>query len=181
MTMLFLRDSCEELLAFKHPLLTETDTVAAAILFAARDGWLGLPINLRNFSDSYAPVQHRMASMAHRLSNTNIDLGPALARPKPLRELFLPSQKGWSAVQALAALNLAREYKWSCIQTRIILGKGEYVMAIEGTGVHLIIPGEAKAVKTEVDVVKFYADLASTDISERDFLKVRNQLNPAGV
>lgn len=181
MTLLFLRDNCEDLLAFKHSLLTETDTIAAAILFAARDGWLGLPIKLRNFSDSYASVQHRMASMAHRLGNTNIELGPPPARPKPLRELFFPSKKGWSTVQASAALNLAREYKWSCIQTRIILGKGEYIMAIDGAGLHLIIPGEAKVVKTEVDVVKFLDDLASTEISDKESLKVRNQLKAVEV
>ena len=101
MTLFFLREKCADLLAFKHPLLTESDYIAAAILFAARDGWLGLPLQLRNFPGSHAAVSHRMAAMSHRMTRTGLDLGLPPPRPLPLRELFLPGQKGWIAAQKM--------------------------------------------------------------------------------
>lgn len=176
MTMFFLREKCADLLAFKHPLLTESDYIAAAILFAARDGWLGLPLQLRNFPGLQAAVSHRMAAMAHRMASTDLDLGLPPPRPLPLRELFLPSQKGWSAAQKEAALVLARECKWGCIQTRISLGKGDYRLVLDGSGMHIIVAGEAKAVVTEVDREQFLVALASTPISDKQDRKVRDLL-----
>lgn len=176
MTMFFLREKCADLLAFKHPLLTESDYIAAAILFAARDGWLGLPLQLRNFPGLQAAVSHRMASMAHRMASTDLDLGLPPPRPLPLRELFLPGQKGWNAVQKDAALLLARECKWGCIQTRISLGKGDYRLVLDGSKMHIIVAGEAKAVVTEVDHEQFLVALANTPISDKQDRKVRDLL-----
>ena len=176
MTLFFLRDKCSDLLAFKHPLLIEVDYLAAAILFAARDGWLGLPLPLRNIPGLQAAISHRMAAMAQRISQTNLDLGPPPIRPAPLRELFLPGQKGWNNAQKEAALILAREYKWSCVQTRVSLGKGDYRLVVDGGGVHILLAGEAKAVATEVDREQFFAALAQTPISEKLDRKVRDLL-----
>lgn len=173
MTLFFLREKCADLLAFKHPLLTESDTIAAAILFAARDGWLGLPLQLRNFPGSQAAISHRMAAMAHRMVGTGLNLGSPPSRPMPLRELFLPGPKGWSAAQKDAALALARERKWGCIQTRVSLGKGDYRLMVDGGGMHIIVAGEAKAVVTEVDREQFLGALASTPISDKQDRKVR--------
>lgn len=176
MTLFFLREKCADLLAFKHPLLTESDLIAAAILFAARDGWLGLPLQLRNFPGSQAAILHRMAAMAHRMAGTGLNLGSPPSRPLPLRELFLPGQKGWSAAQKDAALVLARECKWGCIQTRVSLGKGDYRLVVDGSGMNIIIAGEAKAVVTEVDREQFLIALASTPISDKQDRKVRDRL-----
>jgi hypothetical protein len=176
MTLFFLREKCADLLAFKHPLLTESDLIAAAILFAARDGWLGLPLQLRNFPGSQAAILHRMAAMAHRIAGTGLDLGSPPSRPLPLRELFLLGQKGWSAAQKDAALVLARECNWSVIQTRISLGKGDYRLVVDGSGMNIIIVGEAKAVVTEVDREQFLIALASTPISDKQDRKVRDRL-----
>ena len=176
MTLFFLREKCADLLAFKHPLLTESDLIAAAILFAARDGWLGLPLQLRNSPGSQAAISHRMAAMAHRMAGTGLNLGSPPSRPLPLRELFLPGQKGWSAVQKDAALVLARECKWGCIQTRVSLGKGDYRLVVDGGGMHIIVAGEAKAVATEVDPEQFLGALASTPISDKQDRKVRDLL-----
>ena len=176
MTLFFLREKCADLLAFKHPLLTESDYIAAAILFAARDGWLGLPLQLRNFPGSHAAVSHRMAAMSHRMTRTDLDLGLPPPRPLPLRELFLPGQKGWIAAQKDAALVLARDCKWGCIQTRVSLGKGDYRLLIDGGGMHIIVAGEAKAVVTEVDREQFLVALASTTIPDKQDRKVRDLL-----
>jgi hypothetical protein len=176
MALFFLREKCADLLAFKHPLLTESDRIAAAILFAARDGWLGLPLQLRNFPSSQAAILHRMAAMSHRMAGTGLNLGSPPSRPLPLRELFLLGPKGWSAAQKDAALVLARECKWGCIQTRVSLGKGDYRLLVDGGGMHIIVAGEAKAVATEVDREQFLIALASTPISDKQDRKVRDQM-----
>ncbi len=176
MTLFFLREKCADLLAFKHPLLTESDLIAAAILFAARDGWLGLPLQLRNSPGSQGAISHRMAAMAHRMAGTGLNLGSPPSRPLPLRELFLLGQKGWSTAQKDAALVLARDCKWDVIQTRVSLSKGDYRLVVDGGGMHIIIAGEAKAVATEVDREQFLIALASTPISDKQDRKVRDRL-----
>jgi len=176
MTLFFLREKCTDLLAFEHPLLTESDYIVAAILFAARDGWLGLPLSLRNFPDSHAAILHRMAAMAHRMASTDIDLGLPPPRPRPLRELFLPDQKDWNVAQKNAALMLARESKWGGIQTRVSLGKGDYRLVLDGGGMHIILAGEAKAVATEVDREQFLVALANLPISDKQDCKIRELL-----
>ena len=174
MMLFFLREKCADLLEFKHPLLTEPDYVAAAILFAAREGWLGLPIQLRDVPGLQPAVSHRMAALAHRMGETCIDLGSPPPRPLPLRELFAPASKTWGSTQKDAALVLARESKWDCIQTRVNLGKGNYRLVVDGTGVNIIFDGEAKAVATEVDQDRFFFLLAQTPISSKLSRKVRD-------
>ena len=172
MTLFFLREKCADLLAFKHPLLTESDYITAAILFAARDGWLGLPLQLRNFPGSHAAVSHRMAAMSHRMTRTGLDLGLPPPRLWPLREIFLHGPRGWKD----AALVLSRDCKWGCIQTRVSLGKGDYRLLIDGGGMHIIVAGEAKTVVTEVDREKFLVALANTSITDKQDRKVRDLL-----
>jgi len=179
MTLFFLREKCSELMEFRHPLLTEVDYVGAAILFAAREGWLGLPLALRDVAGLQATVSHRMAAMAHRLAGSEIDLGKPPARPMLLRELLTPGAKGWTTKQRDAALLLARESKWNeCIHTRINLGKGDYRIIIDGGGVQILLPGDVKAVVTEVNQSIFFGLLGGATTSlkiekkVRDFLKV---------
>lgn len=173
MMLFFLREKCSDLLEFKHSLLTEADFVAAAILFGAREGWLGLPMELRNFPHLQEAVCHRMAALSHRLSDTGLSLGLAPVRPVPLREVFATGPKGWSGLQKEAAHLIARESKWDCIQTRVTLGKGDYRIVIDGAGLHILIDGEAKAVMTEVDQEKFFASLAADAIPLKLDRKVR--------
>jgi hypothetical protein len=179
MALFFLRDHCTEIMELRHPLLTEGDYVGAAILFAAKDGWLGLPLALRDVDGLQAAVSHRMAALAHRMDGADIDLGKPPDRPMPLRELFVPGEKGWSLKQREAALLLARESKWvQCIQTRITLGKGEYHVVIDGSGVQIVLPGDVKAVVTEVNPKPFFSLFGETTLSlkaeknVRDLLKV---------
>lgn len=177
MTLFFLREKCAEIIEFRHPLLTEADYVGAAILFAARDGWLDLPLALRDIDGLQAAVCHRMATIAHRIAGSEIDLGKPPVRPMPLRELFVPGAKGWTTKQRDAALLLARESKWiKCIQTRITLGKGEYHMVIDGSGIQILLPGEVKAVVTEVNSDQFLSLFGGTTISLKAEKKTRDLL-----
>jgi hypothetical protein len=176
MTLFFLRQDCEELLDFRHPLLRETDYLAAALLFAARDGWMKLPLTIRDKPGLHDAVVHRMAALAHRRAATGIDLGPPPARPIPLRELFSLGPRGWSKSQREAALFLARNRKWSCIQTRVTLGKGDYQLQVDGKGMHILIDGEAKAVETEVASEQFLATLALERVSNKQESNIRDLL-----
>lgn len=176
MSLFALRERCTDLLEFKHPLLNEIDYVAAAILFSARDGWLGLPVELRDIPGLKEAVSHRMAAMAHRKAKTGINLGIAPPRPKSMRELFASVPNDWSKAQKEAAVFLAKECKWDCIQTRVSLGKGDYRLTIDSSGVHILLEGEAKAVITEVAQNKFFISLAQTPIPCKLDQKIRNLL-----
>ncbi len=176
MTLFFLREECAELLEFKHPMLKETDYLAASILFAAREGWLGLPLELREFPGLQQAVPHRMAALAHRSADTKIDLGSPPPRPMPLRELLIPGARGWNKDQREAALTLARDGKWSGIQTRITLGKGNYRIEVDGRGMHVLIEGEAKAVVTEVRREQFFDHLANDRLTGKQERKARELL-----
>lgn len=176
MTIFFLREDCSELLEFRHPLLNETDYLAAAILFAARDGWLRLPLELRDFHDVSKAVPHRMAAMAQRMLKTGIDLGEPPKRPVPLLEIFTPGPKGWAKAQKEAALVMARELKWPCIRTRITLAKGNYDLELDGKGMHILLPGEVKAVDIEIDQKEFYVFLSQHRLTSKQEKKFRNAL-----
>lgn len=174
MTLFVLREKCDDLKDFYNPLLTELDYVAAAILFGARDGWLGLQLTLRDYDGLQAAVSHRMVEMAHRLNKTGLEFGLAPSRPVTFRELFVTDEKEWSAKQKDAAILLARESNWNeCIQTRINLGKGEYHLIINGSGVQILLEGEVKAVKTEIDAKKMLERIAHSNILDKIEDKVR--------
>ena len=173
--LFFLRDKCADLVEFRHPLMNEVDYVVAAILFAARDGWLGLPLVLRDAVGLQDAVAHRMGALAHRMAGSGMDLGEPPVRPMPLRELFTPGIRGWSSKQRDAALLLSRELKWiECIHTRINLGKGEYRMIIDGSGVQIILPGDVKAVVTEVEPSKFFTQLSYSKIPVKLEKRIRD-------
>ena len=171
--LFFLKDKSSELVDFVHPDLNEQDYLAAAILFAARDGWINLTLNHRDYQGMEVAVSHRMAAIAHRFSEAGIDLGPAPPRCVPLRELLKREDKGGKNKRNEVALKLAREYKWDCIKTRISLGKGDYRLVVDGGGAHIFLPGEVKAVTTEVDMLMFMEKLASTTVTSSIENKIR--------
>ena len=165
MSLLFLRSTCADLLTFEHDALTSEDRVAAALLFGARAGWLALPLSLRGGKAASAAVSHRMAALSHRLADTGFELGPGPGRPKPLAELFAGE---WNARQRKAAVELARRQKWTdCLQTRVKLGAGEYALKVTRGGTEIVVPGEARAVETEVDRTRFSTRLTETSVDPR--------------
>lgn len=149
MLMFFLRENCTDLLNFSSDQINHSDYLSAAMLFGVRERWLGLPLSLREMPGLKEACCHRMAAMAHDLAGTNVNLGEPPARPRSLRELF--RYRPWKKAQIDAALMIARKCAWDCIQTRVSLGRGEYKLEIDGHGVHFVLDGEPKAVKTEAD------------------------------
>jgi hypothetical protein len=152
-----LRETCGELLEFSHPLLRETEFLLSAILFGAREGWLGMPRALRRPESLQPMIAHRMAEIEQEQAPAPVRLRHAPARPRPLRERFARDEKGlWSKKQQEAALELARVCKWTdCLQTRVSLDKGDYRLIVGGSKLEIVLEGEVKAVTTETDPEKF--------------------------
>lgn len=165
--LFFLRDNCQSLLDYHNEKLNKRDIIAAAFLFGARDGWLTLPNDLKGTKTLQDAVVHRMAAMAHRLSDTDIGLGAATSPPPIFRELFKSVDNKWTAKQKNAALLLSKHKHWDCIQTVIDLGKGEYQLKVGGTGLQIVIAGTEKNVTHVVDRSSFLKQL-DQELSEKD-------------
>ena len=174
MTLFFLRRDCADLLDFEHDRLHEQDRLAAAVLFGARDGWLGLPLRLRAIPGLAAAVSHRMAQMAQRLAGADLDLGESPPRVQPLRELF-GDASSWGPRESRAALELARANRWDCVRTRISLSRGDYTLTVEGGAAHIEVPGEPR-IAAQVDPDRFFACLAGSPASCDVESKVRGML-----
>lgn len=161
MVLFFLRESPTELLEFEHNELTEIDRLAAAILFGVRDGWLGVPTELRTVAGLGAAVADRMASLSHRMAGTGLDFGVLSPRPKPLRELF-EAQHKWSTEQDRVAQELVRELRWDCAKTLVEFGHGSYSVVVDRSGLRIETPTEPKITKI-VDESRFF-DLLATEV-----------------
>lgn len=177
--LFFLRERCEDLLAFRQPALTDQDLVVAAALFAARWGWLALPADLRAVAGLAPAVQQRMAALAHRQQGTGLDLGPPPPPVLPLRALL---EGAPAKVRDEAALRLTRTMGWAAdlITTRISLGKGDYRLSVDGRGAHLRLAGDVKAVVSEVDQTALLARLAEAQVPSRLDAELRGLLSPRG-
>ena len=178
MILFFLRRDCADLLDFDNDRLHEADRLAAAVLFGVRDGWLGLPLRLRDTPGLSAAVSHRMARMSHRLAGSGLELGESPARVRPLRELFGDSS-AWSSRESRAALELARANAWDCVHTRISLGRGAYSLTVEGGAVHIELPGEPR-IEPQVDPVRFFRFLAAARTGNEVESRVRGMLRARG-
>ena len=174
MTLFFLRRDCADLYDYHSDRLDEMDWLAAAVLFGVRDGWLGLPLRLRGRQGLSAAVSHRMAEMAHRLSGTELDLGPGPVRPLPLRELFADRAE-WRAREESAALELARLRRWDCVHTRINLVPGEYRLTVKSGSAYLELPGTPK-ISPEIERDRFLRLIANTRLDCETETKVRRML-----
>ena len=174
MILFFLRDRCTELLEFRSDELREPDWLTAAILFGAREGWVGLPLPLRAVPGLADSASHRMAQMAHRIAGTDLDLGTPPARARPLRELF-GDGRTWGAKENAAATELAQVLKWDCVRTRINLGQGEYKLTVHGGSVHIELSGKP-GLDTRVDPERFFHCLAETRVGTNVEEKVRKTL-----
>lgn len=189
-----MRRRCSELLEFRSEQLAEADWLAAAILFGAREGWLGLPAQLRDVPGLSASIVHRMATTAHRLAGTDLELGSPPARVRPLRELLDPtSQWRTDSRRHAAALTLARAMKWDCIGTRMSFPRGEYELTRNRGSLHLDLPARYTVAKrgqsvrfnpaTRIEVVpmierkRFFDLLAETRLDRRAEAKVRKVLD----
>lgn len=174
MILFFLRDRCAELLEFRGDRLREPDRLTAAILFGAREGWMGLPLPLRAVPGLADAASHRMAQMAHRMAGTDLDLGTPPARVRPLRDLF-GDGRTWSAKENAAATELAQALRWDCVRTRITLAQGEYRLTVHGGSVHIELPGRP-GLETTVDPERFFHCFAETRVGTKVEERVRKTL-----
>ena len=171
LTLFFLRRDCADLFDYRSDRLDETDWLAAAILFGARDGWLSLPLRLRAHPGLADAVSHRMAKMSHRIAGSGLDLGEPPARVRPLRERF-GDGSAWRVAEESAALELARMHKWDCVHTRINLGPGEYRLTVKGGSTQIELPGEPR-ISPKVDLERFFTCLAAARLDPKTEAKVR--------
>ena len=172
--LFYLREKCDDLLDYENDRLTERDWLAAAILFGVRDGWLKLPNRLRYGRDLVDAVSHRMARLSHQIANTGLELGKAPPRPRPLRELF-GEDSDWRSKEKKAALALARNENWNCINTSVTLRTGEYKLFVKGTSVRIELPGEPK-VTPEIDKNNFFKMLAVSRLDDESAAPIRKLL-----
>ena len=174
LTLFFLRGDCTDLFDYRSDRLGETDWLAAAILFGIRDGWLSLPLRLRDQPGLAEAVSFRMAQMSHRIAGSGLGLGDAPARVRPLRERF-DGDSAWRAAAKAAALELVRMEKWDCMNTRINLGPGEYKLTVKGGSTVIELPGAPK-VEPEIDRMRFLELLAEARLDTATEAKVRAKL-----
>jgi hypothetical protein len=139
-----LRERCNDLLEFTHPLLNDAEHLLAGLLFGVRDGWMRLPIEMRNQNLS-AYVMHRMASAAHQKNGDDLSF-PIMARPQPLRAFFPSETDAWQTSQTLAALEIAKRNKWrDCVETIISSPDGSPLEPPRSENQTFIFSGEATA------------------------------------
>lgn len=164
-------------LARGQSLLIDRDLVVAAALYGARDGWIGIPDALRAIPGLSAATTCRMAALAQSRQRPGVSLGAPPTRVRVLRELLLDGGDAWSKRQHEAALELARAMRWEeLLKTRISLGKGEYRLQVDARGVHLLLDGDVKAVRTDVDREQLLRRLAKAEIPAKTDAKVRAML-----
>jgi hypothetical protein len=174
-----LRENCTELLEFSNPLLTDAEYVLAGVLFGVRDGWLGLPKELRDPEVSgYAAC--RMADAEHRGRRDDLNFS-APPRPKPVRELFAYPGAEWNSRVRDVALELAGRCKWQdCIRTRITLAEGDYPDSFERNDLQVVLPGRVATVTEELDMAAFMRRLGQwPPIDVRIEAEVRKNLKGA--
>ena len=174
LTLFFLRRDCADLFDYRSDRLGEADWLAAAILFGVRDGWMSLPLRLRDQPGLSAAISYRMARMSHRLAGTGLDLGKPPARVRPIREL-LGDGSVWRAGEKSAALELAQAGKWDCVHTRINLGPGEYRLTVKGGSTVIELPGEPR-ISPEIDMERFLELLAEARLDPKVEGKARKKL-----
>lgn len=175
LALLFLREDCDDLLAFEDDTLTEGDRLAAAILFGARSGWQGLPVTLRDTPGLAPGVSHRMAALAHRVAGSGVSLGDGVDRCRPLREIF-QAEAEWPAKYREAAAELSRECGWDCVRSEIVLPPGQYDLIVERKGIRIVLPGQDPPVDTKVDREGFFEHLARAQPSGALESAVRKRL-----
>ena len=83
LTLFFLRRDCADLVDYESDRLAEQDWLAAAILFAARDGWMNLPLRLRAGPVLSNAVSHRMARLSHRIAGYRTGPGRGAGQDPP--------------------------------------------------------------------------------------------------
>jgi hypothetical protein len=147
-----LRQRCVDLLEFSHPDLSEEETLVTAVLFGVRDGWIGLPVELRTADGLSRFVEHRMFEAESNQSGGQLVLAPAPPRPMPLRELLVGSEGAWSEARHTSLAEVVSRLGWhDCLVSRIRLSPGRYTLNVTPDGVEVVVRGDIKPPAVKVD------------------------------
>jgi hypothetical protein len=147
-----LRERCVDLLEFSHPDLSDEELVLAAILFGVRDGWIGLPVELRTPKRLATFVAHRMFEAEGSQRDVRLSLDQAPPRPIPLRELLTKSDGAWNEARGASLAELANRLGWQdCIVSRIRLSQGQYRLNVSADGIEVIVRGSISPPVFEID------------------------------
>lgn len=147
-----LRERCVDLLEFSHPDLSDEELVLAAILFGVRDGWIGLPVELRAAKGLSRFVEHRMFVAEWSQHGIRLSLDTAPPRPIPLRELFRTGESTWSEERNASLAKLTSRLGWhECITSRIRLSQGQYRLNITADGVEVVVRGDIRPPVVDID------------------------------
>lgn len=147
-----LREHCVDLLEFSHPDLNDEELVLAAVLFGARDGWIGLPVALRTPTGLSRFVEQRMFEAECNQRGTRLSLGQTPPRPMPLRELLIGSGGAWSEARNTLLAKVVSRIGWQdCIVSRIRLSPGQYRLNVSADGIEVVVRGEIKPPAVEID------------------------------
>lgn len=159
--LFFMCDSAMDLLELQINQQSGYEVCSAAILLGIAEGWMRMPTLIRENNGIKNIVPAYMTKLSQRGSNFELSFGHLPERPRSLRDLFRNSPLDKKVNEA--ALSIARACKWSCIKTRIKLGKGDYQLLIDGAGASLVLDGDVKAVESEIDLDAFLIKLSGTD------------------
>ena len=147
-----LRERCVDLLEFSHPDLSDEELVLAAILFGVREGWIGLPVELRAAKELSRFVEHRMFVAEWSQRGIRLSLDTAPPRPIPLRELLKTGESTWSEERNASLAKLASRLGWhDCITSRIRLSQGQYRLNITPDGVEVVVRGDIRPPVVVID------------------------------
>lgn len=147
-----LRERCMELLDFSHPNLSEEELLVAAILFGVRDGWIGLPVELRTANGLSRFVEHRMFEAESGQQGGQLSFEPAPPRPLPLREVVVRSEGADSEVRHASLAKVVSRLGWhDCIVSRFRFPLGRYRMNVTANGIEVVVRGELSPPAVELD------------------------------
>jgi hypothetical protein len=147
-----LRERCMELLDFSHPNLSEEELLVAAILFGVRDGWIGLPVELRTANGLSRFVEHRMFEAESGQQGGQLSFEPAPPRPLPLREAVVRSEGADSEVRHASLAKVVSRLGWhDCIVSRFRFPLGRYRMNVTANGIEVVVRGELSPPAVELD------------------------------
>lgn len=149
--LFFLMENCTDLLERNTANIGHEETLIAAMLFAAREGWMGMAEELRATTGLMQAVSHRMVEYAHRAIGTKLTFGKPPERPRSWRELFKSGERGLKKPQREAAVEMANAFGWDIVHTHIRLPKGSYETQIDAGGLSIRIAGRADVVELVVD------------------------------
>ena len=147
-----LRERCVDLLEFSHPDLRDEELVLAAILFGVRDGWIGLPVELRNPKRLASFVEQRMFEAEGSQRNVRLSLDHAPPRPIPLREVLTKSEGAGNGAGRASLAELANRLGWhDCLISRIRLSQGQYRLNVSDDGIEVLVRGSISPPVVEID------------------------------